>query len=76
MASFLTGLMSVGKSLGRTAKNWAEGTKAGQDIDKARTGKNPWAQGQSRPAPTQQSPGGATQGTGIGDQNNPMKDQG
>jgi hypothetical protein len=72
MASFLTGLMSVGKKLGSSAKDWAHGTKVGQDIDAARTGQNPWSQGRSRPTPSQQSPGGATTGTQIGDQ----KDQG
>lgn len=65
MASLLTGLMSVGKALGRGAKSWAEGTKVGQDIDAARTGKNPWAQGGSRPAPVATSSGGATSGTPI-----------
>ena len=44
MSSFLTGLMSVGKKIGGAAENWAQGTKIGRDIDKARGSTNPWYQ--------------------------------
>lgn len=36
MSSFLSGLASVGKAAGGAVKDWAQGTKIGRDIDKAR----------------------------------------
>ena len=36
MSSFASGLMSVGKKLGGSASDWAQGTKIGRAIDKGR----------------------------------------
>jgi hypothetical protein len=80
MASFFSGLLSVGKKLGRGVENWAEGTKVGQDIDKARDSKNPWAGKlgasggrNTRPTTSQLAP--PTKSSSIGDPNAPIGKQ-
>jgi len=75
MAGFLTGLMSVAKKLGGAAKDWGQGTQVGQDIDAARTGKNPWAGGRSRPTLQSSAQGSSAPGSGIGDSSNPIGKQ-
>lgn len=67
MSSFLGGLMSVGKKLGGAAKDWAQGTKVGRDIDNVRQGKNPWASGgkSGKPSPTPGATPSGTQAVGI-----------
>lgn len=50
MASFLSGLMSVGKKLGSAAKDWGQGTKVAQDFSSARQSKiNPWYKAKNQP---------------------------
>ena len=50
MASFLTGLMSVGKAIGGAAKTWGEGTKAAKDLNNLRQSKmNPWYKAKNQP---------------------------
>jgi hypothetical protein len=53
MSNFLSGLMSVGTELGRTASDWAEGTRVGKDIDSVRKDKNPWFHSGKSGAPSQ-----------------------
>jgi hypothetical protein len=66
MSSFFSGLMSVGSELGRGVKDWAEGTRVGQDIDSVREKKNPWFHTGSSGAPAGKKPVGPTQGGSIG----------
>jgi len=56
MSSFLSGLMSVGKKIGGAASSWAEGTKVGQDMNKARQSTmNPWYSVKKQPGSKNES---------------------
>ena len=61
MSSFLTGFMSVGKKLGSSVENWAQGSKIGRDISNARQSKiNPFYKAKNQPGSKNESDTGSS----------------